>query len=790
MTHTARPRVLRHGPHPPAIVDLNLWPHPYQVGPGVTLCESNARSPESAAHQRPRPSFPVRRRWCWPWMSAPTWPQTSPGRTDAGTQRPCHRTASVEFLPSSLDAGGQTPPSPIHRGKMREYGCRGCFAMCPREPQMDASDELLRRACPSALLTLDGAMRDLNAAMASALGKPAEQCLGRDFGDLWPASQQTSAESLVGHAARTSTAAMRVLEFPGQSGVPVACLLEARQVKDPAGGEQLVWVHALDSRKDLRSLVIPFRLATEAADLGLWMYAPHRDQLEWLGGAPVVTALFPDSTAPISGVISAVHPDDREAFRQLLRAPPIHQSPWVSLRYLTQHDGWHQLAVRTRRLRLGYGGPERIFGVVRDDTKQEMRKQKAQAALAAERQRAKDIADFSSALITAATEQELQQVVLTRLAATFGACGALLALVDEDRLHVSTDAGIAMREVEALHGLRLGHPSPLPEAIRTGKPQFVRNRKQHSHRWPHGPFPRLDRLGSDYAFAITPLSETGDQPLGAWGMVYGSGYRPSLDERTLMGTLSDLAGQALRRIRLQQARVELATVLQQTMLPTLPAHLPGVEVAARYRPSRDGLDIGGDWYDAFVMPDGAIALEIGDVQGHDVDAAARMGQVRLSMRLIADQELDPATVLTRTNELLVTMDPARFASCTMLHLDPRDGQVTGASAGHVPLLCAHKDGSHGIRELPGGPVLGVMPGTKYREETFALDEDTALVMVTDGVVEGPGLTLDAGMERAGTLAAQAVHDGLNAEQTADRILDAAIAVDHLDDVTVLVIRRT
>ncbi|MEU4091952.1 SpoIIE family protein phosphatase [Streptomyces sp. NPDC026673] len=655
---------------------------------------------------------------------------------------------------------------------------------------MDASNELLRRACPSALLTLDGAMRGLNAALASALGRPAEQCLGRDFGDLWPASQRTSAESLVDHAARTTTAAMRVLEFPGQNEVPVACLIEARQVKDPADGEQLVWVHALDSGNDLRSLLIPFRLATEAADLGLWMYAPHRDELEWLGGAPAVAALFPDSAAPLSQVISAVHPDDREAFRKLLCSTPTQRSPWVRLRYLTRHEGWHQLAARTRRLQLGYGGPERIFGVVRDDTKQEKRRQKAQAALAAERQRARDIADFSSALIAAASEQELQQVVLTRLAATFGACGALLALVEEDRLRVSTDAGIAMREVEALHGLRLGHPSPLPEAIRTGRPQFVRNRKHHSHRWPQGPFPRLDRLGSDYAFAITPLGETGDQPLGAWGMVYDSGYRPSLDERTLMGTLADLAGQALRRIRLQQARVELAAALQQTMLPTLPEHLPGLEVAARYRPSRDGLDIGGDWYDAFVMLDGVIALEIGDVQGHDVDAAAFMGQVRLSMRAIAAQDPDPGTVLTRTNELLTTMDPARFASCTMLCIDPRGGRVTGTSAGHVPVLCAHTDGSHEVRELPGGPVLGVMPGIKYREETFALDEDTALVMVTDGVVEGPGLTLDAGLERAGTLAAQAVHDGLDAEQTADRILDAAIAVDHLDDVAVLVIRRT
>ncbi|MGW9032042.1 SpoIIE family protein phosphatase [Streptomyces sp. NPDC055722] len=99
---------------------------------------------------------------------------------------------------------------------------------------------------------------------------------------------------------------------------------------------------------------------------------------------------------------------------------------------------------------------------------------------------------------------------------------------------------------------------------------------------------------------------------------------------------------------------------------------------------------------------------------------------------------------------------------------------------------------HGLSLPPsrGGPVPGVVPDTEYREETFTLDEDSALVMVTDGAVEGPGLTLDAGLERAGALAAQAVHDGLNAEETADRILDAAVDVDHLDDVAVLVIRGT
>ncbi|MFC9077867.1 SpoIIE family protein phosphatase [Streptomyces sp. NPDC057062] len=654
---------------------------------------------------------------------------------------------------------------------------------------MDASDELLRRPTPSALVALDGAVLSLNAAMARALGRSVEQCLGRGLGDLLPASQLASVESLVAHAATTNTVAMRVLEFPGPDTASVVCLVEARSVNDPAGREPLVWVHSLDAGNDQGGLLIPFRLAAKAADLGLCMYSPQDRELEWLGGAPALAALFPEASMPLSEVVRRVHPDDRESLRRLVTSTAA-RSPWIRVRFLTERDGCHHLVCQSRRIILGSGGPERVFGVIRDDTKWEARRRRALVALSAERQRADEIAAFSSAVMTAVTEQEVRQVVLTRLAATFGGTGAALALLTKDRLRVSSDAGIPL-PVAAVHGLPLDAPSPLPYVIRTGKPQFIPDQEDYIRCWPHGAMvPYFDQLDTGYAISITPLGPAGEQPLGAWLVTYDSTHHSSPDERALMVTLADLAGQALKRVRLQEARVELAAALQQTMLPTLPEHLPGLEVAARYRPSRDGLDIGGDWYDAFVTPDGAVALEIGDAQGHDVDAAAAMGQVRASMRAIAAHEPDPATVLMRTNELLVTMDAARFASCTMLYIDPHDGRVTGASAGHVPLLYARDDGSHNIRELPGGPVLGVLPDADYPEETFTLDKDAALVLVTDGVVEGPTLTLDAGLERAGKLAAQAVHDGLNAEETADRILDDAVAENHLDDVAVLIIRRT
>ncbi|MFI8179944.1 SpoIIE family protein phosphatase [Actinacidiphila glaucinigra] len=635
---------------------------------------------------------------------------------------------------------------------------------------------------------MDGTVRSLNAPMATTLGRPAEQCVGHDFCGLLPETQRASAENLLTHGATTKTVAMRVLEFSAPGRASVVSLIEARPVTDPAGRGRLVWVHSVDARNDPGGLLIPFRLAAAAADLGLWMYSPQENQLEWLGGAPALALLFPQATASLSRVVRRVHPDDREALRRLVRSTAT-QSPWINLQFRSGSDGWHHLACQIRRIQLGYGGPEQIFGVIRDDTKLEAGRQRALATLSAERQRADEIAGFSAALITAATEQELQQVVLARVAATFGGTGAVLTLLDQETglLHASSDARVDPQQMNAMDGMTLDEPQPLTCAIRTGTPYFIPNHEELIRDWPQTA--TIPWLGSFIGISIAPLSPVGDQPLGAWVVTYDREHHSPPDERALMSTLADLAGQALRRIRLQQARVELAAALQQSMLPTLPEDLPGLEVAARYQPSRDGLDIGGDWYDAFVTPDGAVALEIGDSQGHDVDAAAFMGQVRTSMRAIASHEPDPATVLTRTNELLLAMNAARFASCTMLYIGPREGQVTGASAGHVPLLCVRDDGSSDVRELPGGPVLGVLPGTDYREETFTLDEGTALVMVTDGVVEGPGLTLDAGLERAGTLAAHALHEGLDADAIADRILESAVAVDHLDDVAVLVIRR-
>ncbi|MEI7030467.1 PP2C family protein-serine/threonine phosphatase [Streptomyces pratensis] len=255
----------------------------------------------------------------------------------------------------------------------------------------------------------------------------------------------------------------------------------------------------------------------------------------------------------------------------------------------------------------------------------------------------------------------------------------------------------------------------------------------------------------------------------------------------LLSTLQNLTARARREVEFHQARVELAQALQRDMLPAALPAVPGLQAAARYAPARNGLDIGGDWYDGFALADGALGFAIGDVQGHDVEAAAFMGQVRIAMRAIAATAADPGEVMGRTNDLLLSVDSGLFATCTFLRLDPVTWELHSARAGHVACVWAAVDGRSGITEDPGGMPLGIEPGESYPVTRRTLDFDGALVLLTDGVVEGPSLVIEDGLDRVRRLVAG--HAGASAEVLADEVLGAAEPTGHADDAAVLVLRH-
>ncbi|MEU9115535.1 PP2C family protein-serine/threonine phosphatase [Streptomyces sp. NPDC048483] len=261
---------------------------------------------------------------------------------------------------------------------------------------------------------------------------------------------------------------------------------------------------------------------------------------------------------------------------------------------------------------------------------------------------------------------------------------------------------------------------------------------------------------------------------------------PAPPPEELLHLLGSLTGRVMERIKLQQARVALAVELQRHMLPPELPGVPGLQTAARYVPARTGLDIGGDWYDAFVLPDGSLGFAIGDVEGHDVEAAAFMGQVRTGLRAVAGATTDPGEVLGRANNLLLSMRSDLMATCTFLRFDPASGELAGSRAGHVPAVWGTADGAEILHDA-GGLPLGVLPGRHYPVTHRRLTQVGAFVLITDGVVEGPTFPLEQGLARVAELVG-ASYDA-DADDLAAQVIAVADLTGHRDDAAVLVLRH-
>lgn len=254
----------------------------------------------------------------------------------------------------------------------------------------------------------------------------------------------------------------------------------------------------------------------------------------------------------------------------------------------------------------------------------------------------------------------------------------------------------------------------------------------------------------------------------------------------LLTTLGRLTAQAREGAEKQRARVELAEALQHDMLPTVLPVVPGLRAAATYAPARHGLDIGGDWYDGFPLPDGSLAFCIGDVQGHDVEAAAFMGQIRFGLRAVAGHAADPGEVLRRANDLLLSVDCGLFATCTFVRFDPVAWELSSARAGHVPGIWATTDGRHGLADDPGGLPLGIVAGEDYPVTRRRFATAGAFVLLTDGVVEGPSFPIEAGLAQVTRLVS--ANAGGDPATVADVAMSVAEFTGHTDDSAVIVLR--
>ncbi len=244
-----------------------------------------------------------------------------------------------------------------------------------------------------------------------------------------------------------------------------------------------------------------------------------------------------------------------------------------------------------------------------------------------------------------------------------------------------------------------------------------------------------------------------------------------------------VAGQAAA---MREHRV--ADRFQRALLPDRLPDVPGVAFSAAYRPASDEAEVGGDWYDAFAQPDGRIAISIGDVAGHGLDAAVIMGEVRQAMRTAAvGSSVTPADVLNYVNDVVRLRESIGMVTAIFGTYDPETGAFVYAVAGHPPPILTLEGGV--TRRLPAsGLPLGCAPDVETAVWTFTVPQDARVVLYTDGLIENERDILQ-GEERLldAVRALQIERSTDPANELLPRIFDAG---GNRDDAAVLVLERT
>ncbi|WP_327261041.1 SpoIIE family protein phosphatase [Streptomyces sp. NBC_01232] len=369
-----------------------------------------------------------------------------------------------------------------------------------------------------------------------------------------------------------------------------------------------------------------------------------------------------------------------------------------------------------------------------------------------------------------------------------GAVSVMLGVVDGGRIHLVAEGQLGSY-VPEIEYTRIDARLPMSEAVRTMQSVFIVSREEFQQGYPDL-WPYIEPL-SVRSGVYLPLIAQG-RPVGALGLLYAREGDFTAEERNLLMALGSGVAQSLQRAILFEQEHDLAEGLQRAMLPRRIPDVPGALIAVRYRSARMGRDVGGDWYDVIPLGDGRVGVMIGDVEGHDTDAAAVMGQLRIVMRAYIVEGHTPGTAMARASAFLRELETERFATCTYAEVDLTTGMLRLVRAGHLDPVVRRGDGSVHRVQVAGGLPLGLPPreqagtGSGYPVTSLELHPGDTLLLCTDGLIERPGADQDSGMREL----VAAVHSGpVDVEELADVLCDLVGDSGSGDDMALLVLRR-
>ncbi|WP_112470686.1 PP2C family protein-serine/threonine phosphatase [Streptomyces triticisoli] len=248
-------------------------------------------------------------------------------------------------------------------------------------------------------------------------------------------------------------------------------------------------------------------------------------------------------------------------------------------------------------------------------------------------------------------------------------------------------------------------------------------------------------------------------PLTVRDVVYGNLYLADKKEGTpftdadeaLLTALASAASVSIENARLYGKLKRAAEQFQRRLLPVLPDLSP-LRVEARYQPASDLPRLGGDWYDAVSLPDGTVLVVVGDVTGHDVEAAPQMGQIRNMLRVLAfDRCGPPSLIVDRLDRALTAFGDPPAATLLLARIEQRPGTghaMCWTNAGHPPPLLVTADGTvHCLAPEAHGIPVGVDPALPRPDHTHPLPPGSTLLLFTDGLIERRDQDIDVGLRK-------------------------------------------
>lgn len=436
---------------------------------------------------------------------------------------------------------------------------------------------------------------------------------------------------------------------------------------------------------------------------------------------------------------------------------------------------------------------EATYFAVRDDRGELLAVGKAMIDVTARRKAEVAAARLQAATVALASAVTVAEVARVTIEQSRLALDAEMAVVlaydpERERLTIVDDTGLSDAARKRWQRVSLRDPMPSTRAARTGEAVFIADEGELLDTFPElvgAPYPRAG------SYAAVPLKAYGAIQ-GILTVGFGRRVPFADDQRGLLFALAAQAAISFARARLYERERTVSKTLQASLLPRALPSVPGIDLAGRLESGAQGVEVGGDFYDAFALDGGAWGIAIGDVCGKGVDAAALTALARHTIRAAAHAHDSPAAVLRALNRAVLDQTRAgQFLTAVFARLTALPGgniRFTLACGGHPPPVVV--DAAGRPRELTVvGTLLGVVEDAQVADAQLDLAPGDRLLLYTDGLTEAqaPARTLTT-REVAELLASAG---GETAAQVAEACLASAIAAgggETRDDVAVLVVQ--